>query len=91
MHAAELLLLSCVGMVVRSPAVGLGRGVALRSPPPRLDLAPTFGDLPVPQHLSDRLLAAGYARPMPIQSAAMALVAAGENVVIHAATGSGRP
>ena len=44
----------------------------------------------VPSALCERLCAAGFVRPMPIQQAAMALIAGGENAVLHAATGSGK-
>ena len=49
-----------------------------------------WGPLPVPALLSDRLKECGFVRPMPIQTAAMPAIAAGENVVINSATGSGK-
>jgi hypothetical protein len=51
---------------------------------------PSFGPLRVPPGLSDRLRACGFTYPMPVQREAMPLIADGQNVVIHSATGSGK-
>ena len=49
-----------------------------------------WGPLAVPGPLHERLAGAGYHKPMPIQCEAMPLIAQGENVILHAATGSGK-
>ena len=49
-----------------------------------------WGPITVPEPLFERLRSAGYYRPMPIQAEAMALIAEGTNVILHAATGSGK-
>jgi superfamily II DNA/RNA helicase len=47
-----------------------------------------WGDVPL--DVQQRMHAAGYVRPLPIQRAALAPIANGSNVVLHAATGSGK-
>jgi hypothetical protein len=46
--------------------------------------------LPMPDALNAAMLARGISTPTPIQSAAFGRVAAGESVVLHAETGSGK-
>ena len=50
----------------------------------------TWGPITVPEPLLEKLQGAGYYRPMPIQCEAMQLIADGDNVILHAATGSGK-
>jgi len=52
------------------------------------ETASPWGDVPL--DVQQRMHAAGYVRPLPIQRAAMAPIANGSNVVLHAATGSGK-
>ena len=49
-----------------------------------------WGPISVPQQLLEKLQGAGYHKPMPIQREAMQLIADGDNVILHAATGSGK-
>jgi hypothetical protein len=49
-----------------------------------------WGPITVPEPLLEKLQGAGYYRPMPIQCEAMQLIADGDNVILHAATGSGK-
>ena len=94
-HALSMLLLLCVcwqssayygafvSRPLRSSSLYAAEGNSVAS-----DMR--FGLLPVPPALSDRLRTCGYMLPMPIQEAAMPVIATGENVVLHSATGSGK-
>ena len=64
---------------------------ALRAPPPGMMCDAAFASLmPLPPSVADALAARGIAGPTPIQKATIPRAFAGESLVLHAETGSGK-
>ena len=101
MRVATVLLTTCcwlgddshmgnrVPHVRRVPSIAMQLPSDAR-PTPESDAAASFGQLPIPEALAVRLHDCGFTYPMEIQREAIPRIESGENVVIHAATGSGK-
>jgi ATP-dependent RNA helicase RhlE len=56
----------------------------------RKDKMPTFSELPISQYMKDRLAAARFVTPTPVQEASIPHLLAGSDVVATAQTGTGK-